>query len=279
MAQQFDNEMTIYMWPFGNPNYRYGHAAYRIRYQGRVKIFNRDGDDHKHFSPGDYRAQMAHKKQLEQNQRSPQEQERLIHTAVTKAKFPIMPCAQILWGLPGAEWSTIELKQHQTMAQVTPSQVAQQLENMGADVFADPPYSTLQRWDVTFLERWCNAIRERIDRLNRKSKELELKLGLHYGVHHARRKKVTAVMSPEEWKELSKGGSFVRSPLIQKLDRLIVRANSTVHKIKIQVMAEMLEVVLQYLEESKTGTRSNAVFMLGEQILDVIAADAPHSAR
>ena len=278
MAQKYDNEMTIYMWPFGNLNYRYGHAGYRIRYQGQVKIFNRDDDDHKHFSSGDFRAQMAFKKQLEQKQRSPLEQERLMHTAVTKAKFPIMPCTQVLWGLPGAEWSTIEVKQHQTMAQVSPSQVAQQLENMGGDIFADPPYSTLQRWDVSFLERWCNAIRERIDQLNRKSKELELKLGLHYGGHYTRRKKVTAVMSPQEWKELSKGGSFVRSPLIQKLDGLIGRANSTVRNVKIQVMAEMLEVVLKYLEESKTGTRSNAVFMLGQQILDVIAADAPHRA-
>jgi hypothetical protein len=86
-------------------------------------------------------------------------------------------------------------------------------------------------------------------------------------------------MSLEKWKELSKGGSLVRSPLIQKLDGLIVRANSTVRNVKIQVMAEMLEVVLKYLEESKTGTRSNAVFMLGEQILDVIAADAPHRSR
>ena len=107
MAQEFGNEITILLWEYGNPHYRWGHAAFRVRQGGRVEFFNYDagdGTDYRdeadkmekaiggRYGSGkrDPRVKMLMAKH-EQNlqQRSVQDRMELGHTASAKVKLPI----------------------------------------------------------------------------------------------------------------------------------------------------------------------------------------------
>jgi hypothetical protein len=214
-------------------------------------------------------------------QRTVEEQRRLGRTAAAKIKIPIVGCEQSLWGLPFNDNTMHHAFQvrRQYLYQTSPSAVAGVLETVGGDAYVPPPYPTYQRWDVSDLERWARAIRERIDGLNFASARLRdaiaFKIDSRFNVKNLAQ--VQELMSVREWKDLSSEGGLIRSAPVQKLDRLVSRyhENHTALRIRIGALAGIVEVAADYLE-NRRGSRTLAVMALGKQALDIIKRGAPN---
>ena len=87
------------------------------------------------------------------------------------------------------------------------------------------------------------------------------------------------VMTVQEWKELSKAGSFIRSSRIQRLDKLLAEYHSfTMDQTRVSLLVEMFDLVWEYCQEATTGTRAVAVMNLGAQICEEAKRGYPVSA-
>jgi hypothetical protein len=212
------------------------------------------------------------------------------HTAPIKVKLPFQGTAGSTFGLP---WSSRDFVAHVLKTRVdnlyrtSPAAVAIALEQFGADCYVAPPFSSLFRYEAWMLDVWAKTVRARIDDLNNKADELTMSLQLNYGKGFQNKinfgepehKKYSYdyLMTLQEWKELSREGSLIRSPRIREMDRLIglYHEQENNRRQRYACVIGLLDLVLEYHRESK-GSRENAVMLLGREVLSVAKKGVPN---
>ncbi|MEI8021085.1 MAG: hypothetical protein WCH39_22960 [Schlesneria sp.] len=128
-------------------------------------------------------------------------------------------------------------------------------------------------WDPFTLEQWIMNLLARIDDLNRKNTELKTMIERNINVRN--RPAANHLMTSDEWKELSNkdmGGSIIRSDRIRKLDKLVAMNQKSARNVTltVRVLAEMMDIITDYMAQRGDSMRSNAVMALGKQVIEVV---------
>jgi len=290
MSKDFNKELTIYIWPTAHFKYPKGHAAFKVRAENSSISINfgetSDGKDHQRTNKQqrDLTKGNDFSGRERLRQQSQQDNKLLFQTAVRKIKIPFVG-SDSPWGL--ILWDLFEYEQRAFRDQrdypSSFSYVADQLRANGADSYVPPRYETFRgsMWDALTLEQWARAIRARIDELNQKNEQLTPIIARNVNVRN--RPAVRHLMTAQDWKTLSNkdvGGSIIRSERIRKLDRLVARNQESARNVTetIRILATMLDIIADYMNERGDTMRSNAVLALGKQVIEVVK-DGCHDYR
>jgi hypothetical protein len=282
VSRTFNKEMTIYLWPKGHFKYPKGHAALKASDGGASVSVNfgetSEGVDHqrRNIEQRDKTRAIDDRARNLLRQQSGQDNKLLFQTALRKLKLPFLgsdsPWGLILWELQDFERRAFR-QQHEFPSSC--SYVADQLHAIGAASYVPPHYETYKgtMWDPFTLEQWVMNLQARIDDLNRKNKELMTMIERNINVRN--RSAVTHLMTSDEWKELSNrdmGGSIIRSDRIRKLDKLVAMNQKSARNVTltVRVLAEMMDIITDYMAQRRDSMRSNAVMALGKQVIEVV---------
>ncbi len=283
MAKEFNQEMTIYLWPIGNPYYPVGHAAFKVNNGSEKKFFNylidaETRDEIELLRKQSNRSNMyTRTRPLEQRLRENEVEKRMVeHTAPLKFKIPFIGTSG--WGI--LLWNGMLAYEHtaasRASARSSCGYVAALIESACADAYAQPPYSTMLRWDTPILERWARAIRQRIDDLNRKSEQVDQFCSAHFTL--SKEQFSSSLMTATEWKNLCNqywGSLLIHSGRRKKLDKLVQEHASTKNRQReaIRNLAEILDICMDYLAtDYKQGNATHAipVLKLGKQVNKIV---------
>lgn len=282
MSRDFNKEMTIYFWPRGHYNYPKGHAAFKVR-DGSSSISvnfgeTSEGKDHQrgNFEQRDLTKGDDFSGRNQLRQLSQHDNKMLFQTAVRKIKIPFLgsdsPWGLILWDLDVYERDAFRSQREYPSSF---SYIAHQLDSSGAASYVPPLYETWKgsMWDALTLEQWATAIRRRIDELNQKNEQLMPMIARNVNVRN--HPVVTHLMTAQEWKVFSNkdvGNSLIRSERIRKLDKLVALNQGSARNVTktVWVLANMMDVIVDYMNQRGDTMRSNAVLALGKEVIEVV---------
>ena len=116
-------------------------------------------------------------------------------------------------------------------------------------------------------------LRTRMEDLNQKNEQLKTMIDRNINVRN--RPAVTHLMTAQQWNELSNkdvSNSFIRSERIRKLDKLVALNQKSARNVTltVRVLAEMMDLIVDYMQQRGDTMRSNAVMALGKQVIEVV---------
>lgn len=146
----------------------------------------------------------------------------------------------------------------------------------GADQFHKPP-SALLFLDPNQIAAWTHKLRAAIDRKNEPAKRLAVELQQHEEPPQLQSLPDTGVISYEAWMQISNkdmGKSLIRSDMVKKIDHKLkafhaIKAfpHDPGFNAKLEKLGEVMDAVHYYLSHKTGSKRSDAVLLMGRQIL------------
>ena len=278
MAQEFPNELTIYIWPKGQPEYPNGHAAFKVRveYQGADVCNLDDGEDVGSDPRGGWGGGMfvsiIHER-LKLQKRTPQTQLSLVHAAPYKVKVPILGFYGSTWGLIRGMISEYLSQRIALLRKPSVVAVATVFKDAGADLFQPPP-GALGFMVPEELLLWAEAVRAEVGELNQKAESLRECFQRNA---HAKNFVTdgSSLLTPREWKELSNKhvkNTLIRSDQVQKMDNLVERYHraDTLAQ-RFTALKKLFETIYHYnVTRGQTSDRGSAVLCLAKNVLAVV---------